>query len=132
MDRAKAVEHVYKLAKALDKKGDKMTRADLAYNLESFGFGRDTIELNHIVWEAWQKYDEDQRIRNIFINNDGIGSLVDEYRLHSLVEENEVDQIFGYADNVLKEGKAALDALHSEVNHHLCGECGQGCPCPAS
>lgn len=119
MDRAKAVEHVYKLAKALDKKGDKMTRADLAYNLESFGFGRDTIELNHIVWEAWQKYDEDQRIRNIFINNDGIGSLVDEYRLHSLVEENEVDQIFGYADNVLKEGKAALEALRSEVNHAL-------------
>lgn len=125
-NRKRAISHIYKLAKVLSKQGNKMTRADLAYNLEEFGFHKDTIEISKLVWEAWRSNKEDSRIQEVFINNDGRGSLADEYHLHNLIENNEAESALCYSHKVLKKGAKALRALENEVAVAMSGALDSG------
>jgi predicted nucleic acid-binding Zn-ribbon protein len=114
-----AKEHIFKLAKSLDKQGSFMTRADLAYNLDKFGYGKDSIEITRLVWESWLEHKKDDRILKVFIGNDGVGSLVESFQLHNLVENNDVDAFMEFAQNALIECNDALTELEDELNSVL-------------
>jgi hypothetical protein len=114
-----AKEHIFKLAKSLYKQGSFMTRADLAYNLGKFGYGKDSIEITRLVWESWLEHKKDDRIIKVFIGNDGVGSLVESFQLHNLVENNDVDAFMEFAQNALIECNDALTELEDELNSVL-------------
>ena len=114
-----AKEHIFKLAKSLYKQGRFMTRADLAYNLDKFVYGKDSIEITRLVWESWLEHKKDDRILKVFIGNDGVGSLVESFQLHNLVEKNDVDAFMEFAQNALIECNDALTELEDELNSVL-------------
>lgn len=114
-----AKEHIFKLAKSLYKQGRFMTRADLAYNLDKFDYGKDSIEITRLVWESWLEHKKDDRILKVFIGNDGVGSLVESFQLHNLVENNDVDAFMEFAQNALIECNDALTELEDELNSVL-------------
>ena len=114
-----AKEHIFKLAKSLYKQGRFMTRANLAYNLDKFDYGKDSIEITRLVWESWLEHKKDDRILKVFIGNDGVGSLVESFQLHNLVENNDVDAFMEFAQNALIECNDALTELEDELNSVL-------------
>lgn len=123
MDRQKVIDHIYKLAKTLNKKNRKMSRGDIAYNLERFGLDKDSIEISNLVWECWRQNGEDEIVKKVFVNNDGIGSIVEECQLHDLVEKNEVSVVFDYVKGVLKGTKTTLNELDYEIKRSLSDKC---------
>jgi len=112
--RDKAIEKILRIAKKLNKDGYVMTRSQLAYNLKDLDYGKDSIELNKLAWEAWKHYG-DNAIVKAFINNDGTGSLVDEYQIHFLMEDNSIDDAFVFVSKTMKRSGKALTDLSREI-----------------
>lgn len=75
-----------------------LTRSDLAYELKKMGVENDSPEISKFVWECFQK-SSDKEIFKTFVNNDKTATLIDEYKIPSLIENGKTDDVF----SVLKE-----------------------------
>ncbi len=90
----KIYQKIYDVAHELSKRESTYTRADLAYELQNEGVKKDSFEIGKLVYEAYNYYNEDETIKNVFYNNEGIEQLVSEYKLNNLIEKGCNDFLF--------------------------------------
>lgn len=100
---------IYKKIKeiAVEAKGSKRTRADVAYDLQM----TDSLEVSRLVWEAYNYYGKDPLIKSTFINNDNDSSVVDDYELRQLITTGNNEEYFNALSKDLKDGENALTVL---------------------
>ncbi len=69
--------------------GAVFSSADLADELSHLGVDGDSFNICSLVWEAFNKYDCDNAIKQVFVNNAHTKSLIEEYQLwNSLNNKN--------------------------------------------
>ena len=102
-------EAIYKKIKELadEAKGNKRTRADVAYDLKM----TDSLEVSRLVWEAYNYYGKDPLIKSTFVNNDNDSSVVDDYELRQLITTGKNNEYFNELSKYLKDGENALTVL---------------------
>lgn len=102
-------EAIYKKIQeiAVEAKGNKRTRADVAYDLQM----TDSLEVSRLVWEAYNYYGKDPLIKSTFVNNDNDSSVVDDYELRQLIATGKNDEYFNALSKDLKNGENALTVL---------------------
>ena len=102
-------EAIYKKIKeiAVEAKGSKRTRADVAYDLQM----TDSLEVSRLVWEAYNYYGKDPLIKSTFVNNDNDSSVVDDYELRQLITTGNNEEYFNALSKDLKDGENALTVL---------------------
>lgn len=102
-------EAIYKKIKeiAVEAKGSKRTRADVAYDLQM----TDSLEVSRLVWEAYNYYGKDPLIKSTFVNNDNDSSVVDDYELRQLIATGKNEEYFNALSKDLKDGENALTVL---------------------
>lgn len=102
-------EAIYKKIKeiAVEAKGSKRTRADVAYDLQM----TDSLEVSRLVWEAYNYYGRDPLIKSTFVNNDNDSSVVDDYELRQLITTGNNEEYFNALSKDLKDGENALTVL---------------------
>ncbi|MEE1063896.1 MAG: hypothetical protein UH071_09550, partial [Paludibacteraceae bacterium] len=102
-------EAIYKKIQeiAVEAKGNKRTRADVAYDLQM----TDSLEVSRLVWEAYNYYGKDPLIKSTFVNNDNDSSVVDDYELRQLIATGKNDEYFNALSKDLKDGENALTVL---------------------
>lgn len=91
MDKLK----IYQKIRELAEQGQTVyTRADLAYDLREFGIPNDCFEVGLFVWEAYRHFNQNEKIRTCFYDNERKSLLVDVCQADGLIAENETDRLF--------------------------------------
>lgn len=111
----KIYQKIYDVAHELSKRESTYTRADLAYELQNEGVKKDSFEIGKLVYEAYNYYNEDETIKNVFYNNEGIEQLVSEYKLNNLIEKGCNDFLFPILYDKLDKSVEVLALLEDQV-----------------
>lgn len=115
MDKEQLLQAVSDLAGRLADGKSVYTRSDLAYELKKLGVGGDSAAVGELVWEAYERYGRDARIRDAFVNNQRNRTLVEEQEIHALLTRGKDGEALGMAERQLDRGGRALDGLRAEV-----------------
>ena len=116
MEKLALYKKIREIASSLDKEGGVYTRADLAFDLEAYGFGRDSMALNILVWEAYKYYKDDKVIRRVFMDNRNLDSLADLGGMEDMMDNRDTEALFPVLYDRLQRGEDSLDALNSSVS----------------
>lgn len=110
---------IKRISDQLAKNGEVYSRADLSYELQEFGIKNDSFYVSKLVWDAYEFFHNDNRIKKVFLNNEGIRSLVEEYKLLHLMENDNTKEMFPLVYEILDNGKQTLDSLEELLSTTL-------------
>ena len=110
---------ILELAKRLTQDKTTFTRSELAYELKKFGVNDDTIEVGRLVWEAFEAFGHDERIRTAFVNNQGNRSVVDEQEVTQLLDSGNTAGALQAAQDLASCTSEALTQLSTELSDTL-------------
>lgn len=119
MSEKQIFQKIKTLADKLNELESFYTRADLAYELKDFGIENDSVRVSELVWKSYVYYDEDEKIRRVFVNNEKQKSLVDEYCICPMIDQGDVTRLSSKLDADLCESNNALSSLESAVSGAL-------------
>lgn len=111
MDNNKVYQKIKDLAHQLAHQGAVYTRADLAYDLQGLGVSEDSYEVDKLVWEAYEYFNDDDAIRTSFYDNEGKDLLVDRYRVDHLLEVGDNASLFPLLHDKLRTSGGTLSRL---------------------
>lgn len=110
---------ILELAREMGKDKETMTRADLAYELRQDTLPSDSVEVSRLVYETYQEAGNDKNVFNTYVSNDGRKSLVEEYRLQSLLDEDKKEDAMSLAMRQLGDTREALAAVQAGIDANL-------------
>lgn len=110
---------ILELAREMGKDKETMTRADLAYELRQDTLPSDSVEVSRLVYETYQEAGNDKNVFNTYVSNDGRKSLVEEYRLQSLLNEDKKEDAMSLAMRQLGDTREALAAVQAGIDANL-------------
>lgn len=114
---------IYQKIRDLAHQGDLVyTRADLAYDLQELGIPNDCFEVGLLVWESYRHFNQDEKIRTFFYDNERKGFLVDEYQTDGLIAENDTDRLFEVERQRLADWNRAVATVEQSVTDVMHGE----------
>lgn len=119
---ADIIGHIKNIADELVSTNSVMTRADLAYELSKFGIEGDTLKVSVLIWETYCKYNYNENIKKVFLNNSKTGSVVEEYEMHILLNKGNEEQFFSKMSPILDDSREALRKLDEKLNNSLSGQ----------
>lgn len=125
MEKLKIYQTIRDIACQLQQNNATYTRADLAYDLQKLGISKDSIEVSMLVWEAFQHFKKDSAIKAAFYDNEKKHTLVDEYQVDSLLEENNAALLFPLLQDKLAKGNRSLTTLEHSVTQSMSGNISQ-------
>lgn len=118
-DEKQLKQTILELAREMGKDKETMTRADLAYELRQDTLPSDSVEVSRLVYETYQEAGNDKAVFNTYISNDGRKSLVEEYRLQALLDEDKKEDAMSLAMRQLEDTKEALSAVQAGIDANL-------------
>lgn len=118
-DEKQLKQTILELARELGKDKETMTRADLAYELRQDTLPSDSVKVSRLVYETYQEAGNDKAVFNTYISNDGRKSLVEEYRLQTLLDEDKKEDAMSLAMRQLGDTKEALSAVQAGIDANL-------------
>lgn len=92
-----------------------ISRADLAYELRDLGVESDTIAVSALVWEAYNHYNKNAAIREGILDNEGRKSVVLNYQIYPLVENENEKALNRFLSNELAGSDQALRQLQTQL-----------------
>lgn len=110
---------ILELAREMGKDKETMTRADLAYELRQDTLPSDSVEVSRLVYETYQEAGNDKAVFNTYVSNDGRKSLVEEYRLQALLDEDKKEDAMSLAMRQLGDTREALAAVQAGIDANL-------------
>lgn len=110
---------ILELAWEMGKDKETMTRADLAYELRQDTLPSDSVEVSRLVYETYQEAGNDKAVFNTYVSNDGRKSLVEEYRLQALLDEDKKEDAMSLAMRQLGDTREALAAVQAGIDANL-------------
>lgn len=118
-DEKQLKQTILELAREMGKDKETMTRADLAYELRQDTLPSDSVEVSRLVYETYQEAGNDKAVFNTYVSNDGRKSLVEEYRLQALLDEDKKEDAMSLAMRQLEDTKEALSAVQAGIDANL-------------
>lgn len=125
MDKNEIYQKIKDIAEHLQNESSTFTRADLAYELKELGISQDTADVGMLVWEAYNFYNNNWIIRDVFLDNDGKTTLVSEYEVDWLLEQRDDNALFPLVENRLQISKVSLDKLDNAITTAMTAKGGQ-------
>lgn len=119
MDLNRIYQSIKEIANQLELEGATYSRADLAYELRDLGVEEDSLDLSRLVWEAYIYFNEDAKIAKAFLNNEENQSIVEEYKIHDLLDWNKEESIFSWIHTRLQVSDSSLKTLSSLANMRM-------------
>ena len=116
MEKLTVYKQIRDTAHSLKKEGRTYTRADLAYELREYGVKHDSQELNGIVWNAYKHYGNDNAIREVFLDNRGVDSLVDIGEMENHLSHDAGGEFIPVLYGRLERGEQSLSTLERLVS----------------
>lgn len=118
-DEKQLKQTILELAREMGKDKETMTRADLAYELRQDTLPSDSVEVSRLVYETYQEAGNDKNVFNTYVSNDGRKSLVEEYRLQALLDEDKKEDAMSLAMRQLGDTREALAAVQAGIDANL-------------
>jgi hypothetical protein len=117
MEQIKFYEVIKKHADELAGQKSTLTRADLAYDLNSQGCQcTDDIHLSEMVYRAYIHYNRDNNIYKSFLSNEGAISLVEQYKLNAHLDDNQLNDALTLLEKDLSVAKAELNEAEKSID----------------
>lgn len=121
MDKQKIYRKIYDMARQLQKDSAIYTRADVAYELRDFGVEKDSFDVEKLVWETYEHFNEDAVIGQAFYDNEKKRPLVSGGRLDHLMETADDNALFPLLQHELERGGGSLQVLERAVTQVMDG-----------
>lgn len=118
-DNREVYQVIKRIADNLCKENKTFLRADLAFELKSYGITSDSSEVSRLVFEAYKFFHEDGNIATAFVSNNSRTTLVAEYQLNDCLEQGNRKEALVLAETELGLSSSALDRLREEVELNL-------------
>ena len=118
-DSREVYQVIKRIADNLCKENKTFLRADLAFELKSYGITSDSSEVSRLVFEAYKFFREDGKIAAAFVSNNSRTTLVAEYQLNDCLEQGNRKEALVLAETELGLSSSALDRLREEVELNL-------------
>lgn len=117
MEQIKFYEVIKKHADELAGHKSTLTRADLAYDLNSQGCQcTDDMHLSGMVYRAYIHYNRDNNIYKSFLSNEGAISLVEQYKLNAHLDDNQLNDALTLLEKDLSVAKAELNEAEKSID----------------
>lgn len=117
MEQIKFYEVIKKHADELAGQKSTLTRADLAYDLNSQGCQcTDDMHLSGMVYRAYIHYNRDNNIYKSFLSNEGAISLVEQYKLNAHLDDNQLNDALTLLEKDLSVAKAELNEAEKSID----------------
>lgn len=117
MEQIKFYEVIKKHADELAGQKSTLTRADLAYDLNSQGCQcTDDMHLSEMVYRAYIHYNRDNNIYKSFLSNEGAISLVEQYKLNAHLDDNQLNDALTLLEKDLSIAKAELNEAEKSID----------------
>lgn len=117
MEQIKFYEVIKKHADELAGQKSTLTRADLAYDLNSQGCQcTDDMHLSEMVYRAYIHYNRDNNIYKSFLSNEGAISLVEQYKLNAHLDDNQLNDALTLLEKDLSVAKAELNEAEKSID----------------
>lgn len=115
MENIETYKKIYALAKEISDKKTSFSRTDLAFELKEFGLTNDSIEVSKLIYEAYKHYNNNEAIKNAFLNNDSARSIVEEYHINYLMDEGSDEKAF----ELIRESIGSIEDLVKAMSSFL-------------
>ena len=117
MEQIKFYEVIKKHADELAKQKSTLTRADLAYDLNSQGCQcTDDMHLSEMVYRAYIHFNQDNNIYKSFLSNEGAISLVEQYKLNAHLDDNQLNEALTILEKDLSVAQAELKEAEKSID----------------
>lgn len=117
MEQIKFYEVIKKHADELAEQKSTLTRADLAYDLNSQGCQcTDDMHLSEMVYRAYIHFNRDNNIYKSFLSNEGAISLVEQYKLNAHLDDNQLNDALTLLEKDLSVAKAELNEAEKSID----------------
>lgn len=116
MKSKKIINKIEKITLELVKKGETLSRADLAYELKELGIDQDSSYISELVWNAYSQSTYKDAIKKAFTNNSGNRSLIDEYQLVATLEKGNPNKAINIVQEQAHETNLAIQELQDNIN----------------
>lgn len=117
MEQIKFYEVIKKHADELAGHKSTLTRADLAYDLNSQGCQcTDDMHLSEMVYRAYIHFNRDNNIYKSFLSNEGAISLVEQYKLNAHLDDNQLNDALTLLEKDLSVAKAELNEAEKSID----------------
>lgn len=117
MEQIKFYEVIKKHADELAKQKSTLTRADLAYDLNSQGCQcTDDMHLSEMVYRAYIHFNQDNNIYKSFLSNEGAISLVEQYKLNAHLDDNQLNEALTLLEKDLSVAQAELKEAEKSID----------------
>lgn len=117
MEQIKFYEVIKKHADELAGHKSTLTRADLAYDLNSQGCQcADDMHLSEMVYRAYIHFNRDNNIYKSFLSNEGAISLVEQYKLNAHLDDNQLNDALTLLEKDLSVAKAELNEAEKSID----------------
>ncbi|MFC4666570.1 hypothetical protein [Falsiporphyromonas endometrii] len=119
MDKVSIINRINEISKDLKSRDEYITRQELSVELSSLGIDGDSLELSRLVWDSYKKYGNSETIRDRILANDGLCSLVEDYRVTSLMEDGKINDAVIMVIDKLSASKQSLDEMQEVLETSL-------------
>lgn len=117
MEQIKFYEVIKKHADELAGHKSTLTRADLAYDLNSQGCQcADDMHLSEMVYRAYIHFNRDNNIYKSFLSNEGAISLVEQYKLNAHLDDNQLNDALTLLEKDLSVAKTELNEAEKSID----------------
>lgn len=119
MDKKKIYQKIKQIAHLLTQRGEIYNRADLSYDLKNLGVKEDNHHVDGLVWEAYNHFGKDEKIRKAFVNNEGTNFIVDIAQTLHLVEQEEKQELFQLLASKVEQSYQQIEELQTNIADSL-------------
>ena len=118
-DKTTIYNAIRSIAAKLCKDGETYLRADLAYELKQYGIDADSIDVSRLALEAYKYFNNDRNIKQAFVTNDSRSTLIDEYQLTDLLDNDKPEDAMALASKELTKTSDTLAALKRDIDMNM-------------
>ena len=118
-DKTTIYDAIRSIAAKLCKDGETYLRADLAYELKQYGIDADSIDVSRLALEAYKYFNNDRNIKQAFVTNDSRSTLIDEYQLTDLLDNDKPEDAMALASKELTKTSDTLAALKRDIDMNM-------------
>ena len=118
-DKTTIYDAIRNIAAKLCKDGETYLRADLAYELKQYGIDADSIDVSRLALEAYKYFNNDRNIKQAFVTNDSRSTLIDEYQLTDLLDNDKPEDAMALASKELAKTSDTLAALKRDIDMNM-------------
>ena len=118
-DKTTIYDAIRSIAAKLCKDGETYLRADLAYELKQYGIDADSIDVSRLALEAYKYFNNDRNIKQAFVTNDSRSTLIDEYQLTDLLDNDKPEDAMALASKELAKTSDTLATLKRDIDMNM-------------